>query len=146
MGSRQKKHGKFAVSIEDDSDGEIELNQQTRLFDVVPEDITSQGWDAYQDQLDNPCFSFASVELDDTSHGQACFCVPDFSADEHGEYAGITVESMVHVYRVALQFAHGEGTALAPELLAKPDGGGISAIWTARLASARLSQMERMYR
>eukprot|EP00798_Chlamydomonas_sp_ICE-L_P022184 gene22184-29246_t len=153
MGSRQKKHGKFAVSIEDDSEGEIELNQQTRrrrprgpsaanrllpehnglpgrssqlavlhqpghnpesledeigLFDVVPEEITSQGWDAYQDQLDNPCFSFASVELDDTSHGQACFCVPDFSTDEHGEYAGITVESMVHVYRVALQFVHGE--------------------------------------
>eukprot|EP00798_Chlamydomonas_sp_ICE-L_P025274 gene25274-10927_t len=157
MGSRQKKHGKFAVSIENDSEGDIELNQQTRrrrprgpsaanrllpehnglpgrssqlavlhqpghnpesledeigLFDVVPEDITSQGWDAYQDQLDNPCFSFASVELDDTSHGQACFCVPDFSADEHGEYAGITVESMVHVYRVALQFAHGESMCL----------------------------------
>lgn len=45
-----------------------------------------------------------SVELDDPSCGQACFCVADFSADDGGTYIGIKLDHFVHVYRCPLTF------------------------------------------
>lgn len=46
----------------------------------------------------------SSIQLDDASLGQACFCVAGFSTEDDGTYLGIKIDHFVHVYRCPLTF------------------------------------------
>lgn len=59
-------------------------------------DREQQPWDNYYTFLAADLARYViSVDLDDPSRGQACFCVVDFSADDDENYIGIRVDHFV---------------------------------------------------